>query len=71
MEPLPSSEPSKTGSKPVKLPLYAKPYRSFGKIEPKVDALEEALREEELKKKKKVREEQQGEAPSNRSTVCH
>ena len=48
MEPLPQT----SGSKPVKLPLYAKPYKSFGKIEPKVDALEDALKEEELKKKK-------------------
>ena len=47
MEPLPPT----SASKPGKLPLYAKPYKSFGKIEPKVDALEEALKEEELKKK--------------------
>ena len=52
MEPLPpTSEVNKNGSKPVKLPLYARPYKSFGKIEPKVDALEEALEEEELRKK--------------------
>jgi len=52
MEPLPQdSAASKDGSKLRKLPLYAKPYRSFGKIEPKVDALEEALKEEKMKKK--------------------
>lgn len=53
MEPLPLTSVSESG-KPVKLPLYAKPYKSFGAIETKTDALEEALREEELKKKAKV-----------------
>jgi len=62
MEPLP---PSDTGAKPVKLPLYAKPYRSFGKIEPKVDALEEALREE---LKKKIKTKEQGQVPCDQST---
>ena len=53
MEPLPpSADVNKDGSRPVKLPSYAKPYKSFGKIDAKVDALEEALKEEELKKKK-------------------
>jgi len=48
MEPLPPG--SGTSSKSTKLPFYAKPYTSFGKIEPRVDALEEALKEEGRKK---------------------
>jgi len=62
MEPLPpSADINKDGSRPVKLPSYAKPYKSFGKIDTKVDALEEALKEEELKKKK---QEQQVPVPN-------
>jgi len=61
MEPLPpTTGTDNSGSKPTKLPLYAKPYRSFGKIEPKVDALEQALKEELKKKVKEKYPEQQG-----------
>jgi len=70
MEPLPpTSEVNKNGSKPVKLPLYARPYKSFGKIEPKVDALEEALKEELKKKVKDRHPEQQVQVPHDQGML--
>ena len=53
MEPLPPTSSDSAGKPTKLLPLYAKPYKSFGKIETRVDALEEALKEQESAKKAK------------------